>query len=163
MSIPNESRNAMMHVNGSDKIEKDFREYFKSKNLPVEEFDVSDRADSFNFLAKRVPVGGLFTGYNEDKTVEQAALFGGQANRWHDPNYHLETDTLGNMNLTLYEINIKAMAHIIALYANSWEGFPPRDSPPPANERPTKDRDGELWRRDALDTSLANMLDIVAR
>ena len=50
-----------------------------------------------------IPTGGLFSGANEIKTPEQAALFGGTAGVPEDPCYHLACDTVDNIDPVLLE------------------------------------------------------------
>jgi hypothetical protein len=49
-------------------------------------------------LAVGIPAGGLATGAEEIKTMEERELFGGMANAPMDPCYHLYCDTIDNIN-----------------------------------------------------------------
>ena len=46
-----------------------------------------------------IPAGGIFTGAEQIKTAQEAALFGGTAGVALDPCYHQACDTINNLNL----------------------------------------------------------------
>ena len=119
---------------GSDQAEKLFADYFTSKNVPLTESEFDGRSDYGPFLDANVPCGGLDTGAEKLKTAEEAAIWGGQAGLAYDVNYHGPGDTLANMSLPFFEVNAKAMAHALATYATSFEGFPPRTPPEEARK-----------------------------
>ncbi len=56
-----------------------FHDYFQSVGLASAETPFSGRSDYGPFIALNVPAGGLFTGAEDVKTAEQAAIFGGTA------------------------------------------------------------------------------------
>ena len=56
------------------------------------------------------PPGGLFAGAEEKKTAEQAQLWGGEADKPFDPNYHKKTDTLDHIDRTALEIQGSGVA-----------------------------------------------------
>ncbi|KAG7105418.1 Leucine aminopeptidase 2 like protein [Verticillium longisporum] len=113
---------------GSAEAEALFEDYFASQDLPLLPTEFSGRSDYGPFLDAGIPSGGLFTGADEIKTEEEVALFGGVAGIIHDPNYHTQYDTIGNMSYDFLEINTKAIAHAVALYGTSFDGFPERES-----------------------------------
>ena len=51
-------------------------------------------------------------------------LYGGTAGEIYDPNYHTERDILKNMNGGAWIQISKGIAHAVATYGRSWEGFP---------------------------------------
>jgi aminopeptidase Y len=53
-------------------------------------------------------------------------MFGGKAGDWYDPCYHQLCDDVGNVNVTAWEVNTRLIAHSVATYAQSFEGFPER-------------------------------------
>ncbi|KAK4221875.1 hypothetical protein QBC38DRAFT_491150 [Podospora fimiseda] len=110
---------------GSDVIEKDFEDFFKSKKTPSIPSEFSGRSDYAGFIQNGIPSGGLFTGAEVLKTEEQAKLFGGQAGVSYDPNYHKAGDTVDNLAWDAFVLNTKAIAHSVAKYAVSWKGMPP--------------------------------------
>jgi hypothetical protein len=71
--------------------------------LAWELVEVGAASDHFPFDQLGVPVGGLFSGANERKTLEQAARFGGTADAPNDPCYHLLCDTRANIDPVLLE------------------------------------------------------------
>lgn len=71
-----------------------FLEYFDGQHLPTELSDFTGRSDYGPFIASGVPAGGLATGAEEIKSIEQRAIFGGVANAQLDTCYHMPCDTL---------------------------------------------------------------------
>jgi Zn-dependent M28 family amino/carboxypeptidase len=103
--------------NGSGLVEKVFVDYFKSQNLPTAPTEFDGRSDYSGFINNGIPAGGLFTGAEGIKTVEEAAVFGGTANVAHDSCYHQACDTLGNVNTTVLEQMADAIAHSTLTFA----------------------------------------------
>lgn len=97
--------------NGSALVEKVFLDYFKSQNLPVAPTAFDGRSDYFGFINNGIPAGGLFTGAEDLKTAEEAAIFGGTAGLPLDPCYHAACDTIKNVNQTVLEEMADAIAH----------------------------------------------------
>ena len=97
--------------NGSAMVEKVFLDYFKSQNLPVAPTAFDGRSDYFGFINNGIPAGGLFTGAEDPKTAEEAAIFGGTAGAPLDPCYHAACDTTANVNQTVLEQMADAIAH----------------------------------------------------
>ena len=63
-------------------------------------------------------------------TEEQSQLWGGTAGQPFDPNYHQKTDTLDRIDRTALDINGKAVAYAVGLYAQDLfgrNGVPARD------------------------------------
>ena len=81
---------------GSEQIEAVFADYFAARALPIAATALDGRSDYAPFLDLGIPVGGLFSGAEEVKTDEQAALFGGTAGVPLDPCYHEACDTIGD-------------------------------------------------------------------
>ena len=102
---------------GSGAIEKVFERYFR--RLPTEPTVVGDRSDHFAFAAFGIPVGGLFTGAEELKTPEQAAVFGGEAGVALDPCYHQACDTYRNVSKKVLGQMSDAAAYAIFNFAKS--------------------------------------------
>ena len=78
---------------GSGLIEDVFIEYFESQGLFSEPTAFDGRSDYGPFIADGIPAGGLFTGAEDPKTEEQAAVYGGIAGAQLDPCYHAACDT----------------------------------------------------------------------
>ncbi|KAF1965356.1 peptidase [Bimuria novae-zelandiae CBS 107.79] len=109
---------------GSDTIEKDFEDFFKKKGVPSVPSIFSGRSDYAAFLQNGIPSGGLFTGAEELKTEEEAALFGGTAGTSLDPNYHQAGDTVENLSKEAFLLNSQSIANSVAKYALSFKGIP---------------------------------------
>ncbi|KAJ4352337.1 Leucyl aminopeptidase yscIV [Didymosphaeria variabile] len=109
---------------GSDTIEKDFEDFFKNRGVPSVPSIFSGRSDYAAFLQNGVPSGGLFTGAEELKTEDEAALFGGEAGVALDANYHQAGDTIDNLSTEAYLINAQSIANSVAKYAVKFEGIP---------------------------------------
>jgi hypothetical protein len=66
------------------------------------EFDLSEfdgRSDYGPFLEKDIPCGGLDSGAEKIKTIQQVKRSGGIAGVAFDPCYHQACDTIWNVNL----------------------------------------------------------------
>jgi Zn-dependent M28 family amino/carboxypeptidase len=112
---------------GSAEVEKLWEEYFpKDAQLPFDSTAFDGRSDYGPFLDAGIPAGGLTSGADEVKSPEQQAIFGGTAGIILDPNYHTAQDVLKNLNVGSWIQISKAIAHAVATYARSWEGFPAR-------------------------------------
>lgn len=112
---------------GSAEVEKLWEDFFpKEAGLPFDSTAFDGRSDYGPFLTAGIPAGGLTSGADEVKSEEQAAIFGGTAGIILDPNYHTAQDTVKNLNVGPWVQITKAIAHAVATYAVSWEGFPLR-------------------------------------
>ena len=69
------------------------------------------------FIEAGIPAGGLFTGAEERKTEEEAAIFGGTAGLPLDPCYHGACDTIENINDFALDVNADAIATLTGTYA----------------------------------------------
>lgn len=106
---------------GSAQIEKTFEKYFNMVGEPFKGTDFSGRSDYGPFIAVGIPSGGLFTGAEGIKTVDEAALWGGTAGEQYDPCYHLACDTYDNVNLHALDVNSDAVAYATLQYAMNTE------------------------------------------
>jgi Peptidase family M28/PA domain len=106
---------------GSAEIEDIFLDYFASRRLAVEPTEFSGRSDYGPFLCIGVPAGGLFTGAEEVKTPEQAAIFGGTAGEWLDPCYHQGCDNIFNLSIRALDQMSDAAAHATITLAQARE------------------------------------------
>ena len=64
---------------GSGVVEDVFIDYFATVESPAEPTAFDGRSDYDAFINVGIPAGGLFTGAEEIKTAEQAAIYGGDA------------------------------------------------------------------------------------
>jgi Zn-dependent M28 family amino/carboxypeptidase len=109
---------------GSDKIEKDFEEFYEMRGLAHVPSLFTLRSDYAAFLENGIPSGGLFTGAEVLKTPEEAQLFGGEAGKALDGCYHQKCDDIDNLAEDAYLLNTQSIANSVAKYALSWEGIP---------------------------------------
>ena len=106
---------------GSAEAEQFFEEYFQANNLPSEPTAFDGRSDYGPFLDAGIAAGGLFTGAEENKTEEQASLFGGTAGVALDPNYHTAADNVTNLNLDAFLVNTRAIADAVGVFGQSFD------------------------------------------
>ena len=105
--------------NGSGAVERVFTDYFASQGLATQETAFDGRSDYGPFIDAGIPAGGLFSGAEDVKTVEQAALFGGQAGVAFDPCYHSACDDLGNVSLVGLDELSDGAAHAVLVFAET--------------------------------------------
>ena len=104
---------------GSAATEAMFEKYFNLRGQPFEGSEISFRSDYAEFFLQDVAFGGLFTGAEGVKTVEQAAIYGGDADVAFDECYHSECDTIDNVNTRALEVNADAIAFVTSVFANT--------------------------------------------
>ncbi|MDF2045297.1 M20/M25/M40 family metallo-hydrolase [Microbacterium sp. Kw_RZR3] len=127
---------------GSVEIEKLYTDYFDTIEQPWIDTEYSGRSDYQAFIDNGVPAGGLFSGADDIKTEEQAALFGGTAGVYMDRNYHTINDSLANVNRDSIDIFAPAIGH--AAVALAWDAAaepspePTEPSPEPTVEPTTE-------------------------
>jgi len=119
---------ARNHVNpvGSQELRDLFVDWYEAHGLNCTFIPFDGRSDYDGFIRNGIPGGGIATGAEGIKTKEEANLFGGKAGDWYDPCYHQLCDDVGNVNVTAWELNTKLVAHSVATFAASFEGFPKR-------------------------------------
>jgi Zn-dependent M28 family amino/carboxypeptidase len=88
---------------GSLRINDAFHTYFAARGLQVEEASLGGSSDHAAFAEAGIPVGGLFTGADEEKSAASAQRFGGSANIPFDACYHKACDTLANIDFGVLE------------------------------------------------------------
>ncbi|QDS77391.1 hypothetical protein FKW77_006069 [Venturia effusa] len=124
---------------GTEQIRDLYINWFKEQglNYTLEVFD--GRSDYVSFINAGIPAGGILTGQDNIKTEEEVAMFGGQAGVAYDQCYHQLCDDVENLNMTAWPVTTKLIAHGVATYARSLEGFPPVTRNPTTVIRPTAD------------------------
>ena len=112
---------------GSAELKAFFQNYFQTagQNYTATQFD--GRSDYEAFLDEGIPVGGTFTGAEDNKTAEEVLMFGGEAGIPYDSCYHKACDTVSNLNMDAFVLHTRGIAEAVATYANSWVGFPKRE------------------------------------
>ncbi|HET6683076.1 MAG TPA: M28 family peptidase [Gaiella sp.] len=86
---------------GSAEIERVFTRYFNARGQRFAVTDIGGASDHAAFARAGVPVGGLFSGADGDKSAAQKDAFGGQAGAPYDACYHRSCDTLANVDVAL--------------------------------------------------------------
>ena len=104
---------------GSGVVEDVFNDYFASQGLPTEPTEFDGRSDYDAFQAAGIPAGGLFSGAEDVKTPEQAAVYGGAAGQAYDPCYHQACDDIDNQSLIVLDQFSDAAAHATLVFAQT--------------------------------------------
>jgi Peptidase family M28/PA domain len=125
---------------GSEAIEDVYESYYTLVGEPYDDTEFSGRSDYEAFILAGIPSSGLFTGAEEIKTEEQAAIWGGIVGEQFDQCYHLACDTFENVNLHALDVNSDLIAFAMLTFAYSTEsvnGVPGKKVPgPPGYELP---------------------------
>ncbi|WP_110318409.1 M28 family metallopeptidase [Mycolicibacterium moriokaense] len=127
---PKDSGGVARVPEGSAGVERTLVAFLKGAGKPAEDTSFEGRSDYDGFTRAGVPAGGLFSGAEDKKSVEQAQRWGGQADEPFDPNYHKATDTLDHIDRTALEVNGGGVAYAVGLYAQDQagrNGVPVRD------------------------------------
>ena len=115
---------------GSAGIERSLVAYLKAAGKTAEDTSFDGRSDYDGFTLAGIPSGGLFSGAEDEKSAEQAQLWGGTADEPFDPNYHQKTDTLDQVDRTALGIHGGGVAYVVGSYAQDLggrNGVPVRD------------------------------------
>ncbi|MDY6996992.1 MAG: M28 family metallopeptidase [Actinomycetota bacterium] len=107
---------------GSAGIERTLVAYLDRAGKPAEDSSFNGRSDYDGFTRAGIPAGGLFSGAEAEKSVEQAEIWGGEAGAKFDPNYHTDRDTLASIDRTAMEIHGGGVAYAVGLYAQDQRG-----------------------------------------
>ncbi|CAJ2510085.1 Uu.00g059850.m01.CDS01 [Anthostomella pinea] len=99
------------------------REFYKSQNLANDEQDTSPAIDAWAFQQFGVRVVAIETGFNGEKSEEEAAKFGGTAKEPYDANYHKAGDTIKNVNMDQLAVSVKAVIYTAAKWSESFDGL----------------------------------------
>ncbi|QLL33854.1 hypothetical protein HG536_0F01790 [Torulaspora globosa] len=104
---------------GSEELKNLYIDYYKSKNLTYTLVPFDGRSDYVGFIENGIPAGGIATGA-EKKNVNNGKVL--------DKCYHSLCDDISNLAWDAFLVNTQLIAHSVATYANSFEGFPERDN-----------------------------------
>jgi Zn-dependent M28 family amino/carboxypeptidase len=107
---------------GSAGIERTLVAYLTSAGKTAEDTSFNGRSDYDSFTKAGIPAGGLYSGAEENKTAEQARLWGGEADAPFDPNYHKPSDTLQHIDRAALGINGSGAAYAVGLYSQDIGG-----------------------------------------
>jgi Zn-dependent M28 family amino/carboxypeptidase len=107
---------------GSAGLERTLTAALAATGVRPQGTDLDGRSDYGPFIEAGIPSGGLFTGAEELKTPEQAALWGGQAGAPYDHCYHQRCDGLGNIDRVALDRMLDALAVTVGTYATDLGG-----------------------------------------
>ena len=104
-----------------NRIEDLFNGFYAARGLAFEPTALDGRSDYGPFIAEGVdiPAGGLFTGAEGRKTLEQRDTYGGIAGQQYDPCYHQACDTFSNNSNEVLDLNSDAIALATLTYART--------------------------------------------
>jgi aminopeptidase Y len=95
------------HPVGSQELRDFYVDWYTRQGLNYTFIPFDGRSDYDGFIRGGIPAGGIATGAEGVKTVEEAAMFGGEDGVPYDVCYHELCDNLQNLNLTAWEVNSK--------------------------------------------------------
>lgn len=104
---------------GSEELKNLYIEYYKSKNLTYTLVPFDGRSDYVGFIEHGIPAGGIATGA-EKKNVKNGKVL--------DKCYHSLCDDIDNLAWDAFMVNTQLIAHSVATYGYSLEGFPERNN-----------------------------------
>lgn len=115
------------HPDGSGDLKDLYIDWYLAHGYNYTLVPFDGRSDYVGFIDVGIPAGGIATGAEGVKTKKGAKKFGGEAGKWFDPCYHQLCDDLKNPDYEAWVVNTKLIAHSVATYAKSFDGFPERD------------------------------------
>lgn len=116
---------------GSGDLKDLYINWYEDHGLNYTLVPFDGRSDYVGFIDAGIPAGGIATGAEGVKDAKGQEKFGGNAGEWFDPCYHQLCDNLTNPHYGAWVNNTKLIAHSVAVYAKSFDGFPVRE---PKNE-----------------------------
>lgn len=134
------------HPNGSGDLKDLYVNWYKDHGLNFTLVPFDGRSDYVGFIDVGIPAGGIATGAEGVKSKEGQEKFGGEAGKWFDPCYHQLCDDLSNPDYEAWVINTKLIAHSVATYSKSFEGFPVREAGELSANKVGKVSDGFKYR-----------------
>lgn len=102
---------------GSEELRDLYINYYESKGLNYTLIPFDGRSDYVGFIDNGIPAGGIAAGAEKTNVFRGGVL---------DKCYHQLCDDLTNLNWDAFLVNTRLIAHSVATYANSFEGFPKR-------------------------------------
>lgn len=109
---------------GSTEIEKVLVDYFESVGPAPTLLRIDQRSDYREFLFTDIPFAAITSGFDGDKTVAEAANFGGTTGQPYDACYHKACDTIHNVSRTSLNLMSGAVIHTLMTFANREVIFP---------------------------------------
>lgn len=121
--------NNTANPNGSGELKQLYIDYYTEHGVNYTLIPFDGRSDYDGFIKNGIPGGGIATGAEVLKTEKEVELFGGVAGIPFDPCYHQLCDNTTNLAYDAFVLNTKLIAHSVATYGASLEGFPVRELP----------------------------------
>lgn len=103
---------------GSEELRDLYINYYEERGLNYTLVPFDGRSDYVGFIENGIPAGGIAAGAEKDNVFNGGVL---------DKCYHQLCDDVSNLAWDAFMVNTKLIAHSVATYANSFEGFPPRE------------------------------------
>lgn len=103
------SRSGYAGPPGSGEIESVLGDYYRRHGVQPHSVDLKLSTDQLSFMSAGIPVGGIFSGHDGIKSVEQAALWGGTSGVAYDACYHKSCDVLANADNSAFRFNVPAV------------------------------------------------------
>lgn len=107
---------------GSAGVERTLAGYLNLGGMRPADMPLSGDNDYVPFMSAGVPIGGVTTGGQQQKTAVQARLWGGRANAPFDPNRHTRRDTVEAVDRKALGLMGSTVAFAVGSYAQSIEG-----------------------------------------
>ncbi|KAL3235049.1 Aminopeptidase Y [Nakaseomyces bracarensis] len=111
--------NNTVNPRGSEELRDLYIKYYQDHKLNYTLIPFDGRSDYVGFIENGIPAGGIATG------AEKKNVFNGEV---LDKCYHQLCDDVSNLAWDAFLVNTKLIAHSVATYANSLEGFPERET-----------------------------------
>lgn len=92
-------------------------QFYADRNIPSKRLSAGGRSDHKPFADVGIPFGGIFTGAEEIKSAQEAAIWGGRAGVAFDPCYHRACDNLDNYAPQALDVNADAVANATLFFA----------------------------------------------
>lgn len=103
------SRSGFAGPPGSGEIESVLGDYYRRQGVQPLGVDLRLSTDQLSFMSAGIPVGGIFSGHDGIKSVQEAALWGGTSGVAYDPCYHKACDVLANADNSAFRFNVPAV------------------------------------------------------
>lgn len=104
---------------GSEELRDLYIDFYKQNELNYTLIPFDGRSDYVGFIENGIPAGGIAAGAEKDNVFNGEVL---------DKCYHQLCDDVSNLAWDAFMVNTKLIAHSVATYAKSFEGFPERET-----------------------------------
>lgn len=109
--------NNIDHPKGSEELKNLYIKYYESNGLNYTLVPFDGRSDYVGFIENGIPAGGIAAGAEKNNVFNGDVL---------DECYHLLCDDMNNLSWEAFMVNTKLIAHSVATFARSFDGFPER-------------------------------------